>query len=470
MTASGARPAAPGAAAPHRQHASAGRPAAAAGRRRSSRSSPASDALLLAPTAGGKTEAAIFPLLSADGRRALAGHCRCSTSARSGAAQQPAPAPRALRRLARAAGRRCGTATSAPPARRAILRDRPDILLTTPESLEAMLVAPTSTTARSSPTCAPSSSTRCTPSPATTAAGTCSPCSSGSPSSAGRPLQRIGLSATVGNPDELLTWLQGSGAGQPAGDRRRARHRRPVARPAAGRHRARLRRLARQRRDRHRRAAPRREAAGVLRVPADRRGARRSCCASRGVTTFLSHASLSADERRRAEQAFAEARDCVIVATTTLELGIDVGDLDRVIQIDAPAHRRVVPAAARPHRPASRHDPQLPVPRPGRRSLLQAAGAADAVGHAAGSSRSSPPPEPRHIVAQQLLALCLQEHRVGDQTVAGVVERPRPVRHRSAEPIVRYLVENGLPRHRRRHAVHRPRGRAALRPTGTSWT
>ena len=55
------------------------------------------------------------------------------------------------------------------------------------------------------------------------------------------------------------------------------------------------------------------------------------------VETFVSHSSLSADERRRAEGAFAEARNCVIVATSTLELGIDVGDLDRVIQIDAPA-------------------------------------------------------------------------------------------------------------------------------------
>src|SRR5690606_9077542 len=56
----------------------------------------------------------------------------------------------------------------------------------------------------------------------------------------------------------------------------------------------------------------------------------------KGVTTFLSHASLSLDDRRRSEAAFAEARNCVIVSTSTLELGIDVGDLDRVIQIDSP--------------------------------------------------------------------------------------------------------------------------------------
>src|SRR4029453_18528845 len=56
----------------------------------------------------------------------------------------------------------------------------------------------------------------------------------------------------------------------------------------------------------------------------------------KSVTTFLSHASLSLDDRRRSETAFAEARDCVIVSTSTLELGIDVGDLDRIIQIDSP--------------------------------------------------------------------------------------------------------------------------------------
>jgi len=55
-----------------------------------------------------------------------------------------------------------------------------------------------------------------------------------------------------------------------------------------------------------------------------------------GPTVFVSHSSLSRDDRRAAERAFSETRDCVIVATSTLELGIDVGDLDRVIQVGAP--------------------------------------------------------------------------------------------------------------------------------------
>jgi ATP-dependent Lhr-like helicase len=55
-----------------------------------------------------------------------------------------------------------------------------------------------------------------------------------------------------------------------------------------------------------------------------------------GIRTFVSHASLSLDERRRAEAAFAVEPDCVIVATSSLELGLDVGDLDRVIQVGAP--------------------------------------------------------------------------------------------------------------------------------------
>jgi ATP-dependent Lhr-like helicase len=58
---------------------------------------------------------------------------------------------------------------------------------------------------------------------------------------------------------------------------------------------------------------------------------------ARGVRTFVSRSCLSLEERKAAEAAFAAGNDCVIVATSTLELGVDVGDLDRVIQIDAPA-------------------------------------------------------------------------------------------------------------------------------------
>lgn len=55
-----------------------------------------------------------------------------------------------------------------------------------------------------------------------------------------------------------------------------------------------------------------------------------------GERVFVSHSSLSANERRRTEREFAEGGAGVIIATSALELGIDIGDLDHVIQIDAP--------------------------------------------------------------------------------------------------------------------------------------
>ena len=140
---------------------------------------------------------------------------------------------------------------------------------------------------------------------------------------------------------------------------------------------------------------------------------------ARGVTAHLVHASLSLDERRRAEQAFAEGRDCVIVSTSALELGVDVGDLDRVIQVNSPS--TVAAFLQRLGRSGRR---------PGTtRNCLFLALDEDEFLHAAGLllawsrgfvEQVAPPPEPRHIVAQQLLALCLQEKRVGQQTLAGL--------------------------------------------------
>jgi ATP-dependent Lhr-like helicase len=54
-----------------------------------------------------------------------------------------------------------------------------------------------------------------------------------------------------------------------------------------------------------------------------------------------------------------------------------------------------------------------------------------------------PPPDPRHLVAQQFLALCQQENKVGDQLWVDAWNRLAPF-DCGAEPIVRYLVERGF--------------------------
>ena len=140
-------------------------------------------------------------------------------------------------------------------------------------------------------------------------------------------MQRLGLSATVSNPEELLNWFAPTGSKKVVGTA-------SVSTDAdvtvdyvgsfanAGTVIARLHRGSKR-----------------LIFCDSRSSAEQLTSMLRGqdVRTFLSHASLSHSERKLAETAFAEVKDCVIVATSTLELGIDVGDLDHVIQIDAPA-------------------------------------------------------------------------------------------------------------------------------------
>ena len=339
-------------------------------------------------------------------------------------------------------------------ARQRILREPPDVLLTTPESLEAMLISLRVEHGRMFSDLRTividevhafagddrgwhllavlERLTRVT----------------------GRPIQRIGLSATVGNPGELLAWLQGTGRGQ-----RPAVVVAPDIAPApadvAG-------------------TDAEAEAGVTLPAPADieldyvgsvsnaatviatlHRGEKRlvfcdsrqlveeigAALRERGVTAYLSHASLSIDERRR-EQAFTEGRDCVIVATSTLELGIDVGDLDRVIQVnDPPSVAAFLQRIGRTGRRAggTRNCLFLAL---NKGTLLWSAGLL----HLWGQGYVEPvvaPPEPRHIVAQQLLALCLQEHRIGNRLWVNAWNGLAPF-DRSAEPILRYLVDQGF--------------------------
>jgi ATP-dependent helicase Lhr and Lhr-like helicase len=98
------------------------------------------DVLLLAPTAGGKTEAAMLPLLSRAARESwsdLSVLYVCPLKALLNNLE-----PR-LARYTSFVGRRAALwhGDVGEAARRRILNDPPDVLLTTPESLEAILVS-----------------------------------------------------------------------------------------------------------------------------------------------------------------------------------------------------------------------------------------------------------------------------------------------------------------------------------------
>ena len=367
------------------------------------------DCLLVAPTAGGKTEAVVFPLLSRMVEEEWRGLSVLYVTPLRALLNNLTPR---LESYAKWLGRTVGLWHGDVPdgERRRLLADRPDILLTTPESLEAMLVS-RRVDHRS------------------LFAGVRAVVVDELHAFAGddrgwhllavleriqrladRPIQRIGLSATVGNPAEMLTWLQGSGA-------QAGRDARVVADEPTG--------DADERTDVTLDYVGSVDNAAIVISKLHRGEKRLVFCEARaqaedlayelrslGVTTFVSHSSLSADERRQSERAFAEARDCVIVATSTLELGIDIGDLDRVIQIDA--LRTVASFLQRLGRTGRRAgnarnaivlatEPE-PFLRAAGLLLLWGRGFVEPV---------VPPPSPRHIAAQQLLGLALQEGRFG---------------------------------------------------------
>lgn len=398
------------------------------------------DAVLIAPTAGGKTEAALFPLLTAmdrDRHRGLSVLYLCPIKALLNNL-----APR-ISGYTDWIGRRTALwhGDIGPGARRALLSEPPDILLTTPESLEAMLVSVNVdeqglfrnlTAVVIDEVHAFASDDRGWHLLAVLERLS---------RLSGRPLQRIGLSATVGNPEQLATWLQGA---NPTGRKAEvvAAGQGPVSpHPGAANieldYVGSLENAARIIAALH--AGQKRLVFCDARRQVEQLG---QALNSLGVRTFLSHASLSADERRRSETAFAEARDCVIIATSTLELGIDVGDLDRVIQIDAPNTvasflQRLGRTGRRPH--TERNCLFLAT---GERQLLQAAGLLRLWGQGFVEPVAAPP-EPLHLVAQQVLALCLQKGKVGDRLWEREWNGLAPFDYEAA-PIVEYLRTEGF--------------------------
>jgi ATP-dependent Lhr-like helicase len=361
--------------------------------------------IILAPTAGGKTEASFFPVLSrmlSEGWTGLSVLYICPIKALLNNLDVR------LQRYCTFLGRRSALwhGDVKTPARRRILRDPPDCLLTTPESLEVMLVSP-HVDSRSlfsklqvviiDEIHAFAGDDRGWHLLAVLERIT---------RLAGREVQRLGLSATVGNPETLVDWLAGL-----------CTRERDVFLPSED----------------HGSAGVKLDYVGSLHnaalvISRLHRGAKRLVFVdSRAraeqlaqdlrqleVTTFVTHSSLSQEQRHAAEAAFALRDDCVIVATSVLELGIDVGNLDRVIQIDAPptVSSFLQRMGRTGRRPGTTRQCLFLATRD--ETLVQAAGLIDlwTEGYI---EPLTPPPEPWHILAQQLMALALQEHGIGRQ-------------------------------------------------------
>lgn len=286
------------------------------------------NAVVLAPTAGGKTEASIFP--------ALAGLVEREPDGIGVIYIAPIKAllnnqEERLGNYAEMVGLRrfVWHGDVADTAKRRFVREPAEILMTTPESLEVMLVSSRTPVARLfkdlrlvviDEVHALAGSDR--------GAHLMSVLERLAPFSQ-NDVQRVGLSATVGNPDQILTWLKGS-------SRREGVVVDPPKVPAK----------------RELLIGLHESVASLANDAAARAAGKKSLffCQSRSLTesvaermrgqetdVFVHHSSVSLEERRAAEERFHHGTNACIVCTSTLELGIDVGDLDLVFQANAPS-------------------------------------------------------------------------------------------------------------------------------------
>lgn len=285
------------------------------------------NAVILAPTAGGKTEASMFPMLS----------MLVDDEPDSVGVLYIAP----IKALLNNQAERLGTYTqmvgldrfvwhgdTGASARKKFLADPCALLMTTPESLEVMLVSQ-KVDAKAifgalravviDEIHALAGSDRgahlLSVIERLTALST-------------HDVQRVGLSATVGNPTAILSWIQGTSKregvvvnppSKPARRQLLVLHHEelgPIADDAA--------RMARGHK-----SLFFCESRAITEVLADRLQAR-------GIPVFVHHSAVSKEERQHAEAQFHQGSEACIVCTSTLELGIDVGDLDKVLQAEAP--------------------------------------------------------------------------------------------------------------------------------------
>jgi len=360
--------------------------------------------VILAPTAGGKTESAFFPVISQMLEEAWSGISILYVSPIKALLNNQ---EQRLDKYLRLVGRRAALwhGDTSQGERKRIIAAPPDCLLTTPESLEVLLVSQKVDHHRILGNVRVVVIDELHAFAGDDRGWHLLSVLERIGKIAGRDIQRIGLSATVGNPQEMLGWLS-AGSDRPQ----------QVVWPEGSDSKTPEVKL---------------DYVGSLSNAAKvisllHQGEKRLVfCDSRsrveqlsvllrqsGVDTFISHSSLGFDERRQAELAFAQRQNCVIVATSSLELGLDVGDLDRVIQIDAPGTvSSFLQRMGRTGRRANTNRNCLFLAT-SEEGLLRAAALIE-LWQRGYVEPVKAPPSPFHILAQQLMALILQERGIG---------------------------------------------------------
>jgi len=285
------------------------------------------NAVVLAPTAGGKTEASFFPTLSQLLHDEPEGLGVLYIAPLKALLNNQAHRLAVLTRMV-GLERFVWHGDTPTSARNRFLREPATVLMTTPESLEVMLVSP-----RVNDRTLFGDLRTVIVDEVHALAGTDRGAHFLSvlerlADRSRHDVQRVGLSATVGNPEAILGWLSGSS------ERPRVVVNPPA--PPAGRellvvHRDEPELLARD--------AARMARGGKSLFFCQSRATTESVAEAirrAGVMVHVHHSSVSLEERQLAEEQFHAGSQACIVCTSTLELGIDVGDLDRVLQHQAP--------------------------------------------------------------------------------------------------------------------------------------
>ncbi|GIJ38459.1 ATP-dependent helicase [Micromonospora andamanensis] len=162
----------------------------------------------------------------------------------------------------------------------------------------------------------------------------------------------------------------------------------------------------------------------AARTPAEMMAQAGAVSGAAPVIARAHHGSVSREERRQIEEALKAGRLPAVVATSSLELGIDMGAVDLVVQIEAP------PSVAAGLQRVGRAGHQVGAVSRGvvlpkhRGDLLSCAVVAERMGEAA-IEELHHPRNPLDVLAQQIVAMvALDEWRVGD--LASVVRRAAP--------------------------------------------